>query len=132
MCFNLLASHFVGFRPGATGGHTGAVPPQMTACTSQTKIVPPKRGLCPEEIYRLGATGVQIEAQIGVFLWTDTGFHDVFRMNNFFFFFFLRSPAFGRKKPLKFSILAGKSLAILVKTFFFFFFFFGDHLFSAG
>ena len=49
------------FRPGATGGHTGAVPPQMTACA------PPKRGQCPEEINRIGATGVQIEAQYGVF-----------------------------------------------------------------
>ena len=36
------------------GGHIGAVPPQ-------TKIVPPPmRGPCPEEIKRLGATGVQI------------------------------------------------------------------------
>ena len=36
---------------------------QMTACAPQTKIVPPpKRGLCPEEINRLGATEVQIEA----------------------------------------------------------------------
>ena len=31
------------------------VPPQI-------KIVPPKRGLCPEEINRLGDTGVKIEA----------------------------------------------------------------------
>ena len=38
-----------------TGGHTGAVPPQLTACAPQTKIVPPKRGLCPEEINRFGA-----------------------------------------------------------------------------
>ena len=37
------------------GGHSGVVPPQ-------TKIVPPKLGLCPEEISRLGAIGVQIEA----------------------------------------------------------------------
>ena len=44
------------------GGHFGAVPPQMTACAPQTKIVPPKRGLCPEETNRLGAFGVQIEA----------------------------------------------------------------------
>ena len=60
-------------RPGATGGHFGAVPPQMTACVPQTKIVSPKRGLCPEEINRLGATGVQIEAQIGV---CDRYFHN--------------------------------------------------------
>ena len=44
------------------GGHSGFVPPQMTACAPQTKIVPPKRELCPEEINRLGAFGVKIEA----------------------------------------------------------------------
>ena len=48
----------------------------MTACATQTKIVPtkrklcpPKRELCPKDLNRLGATGVQIEAkdtQIGV------------------------------------------------------------------
>ena len=38
-------------RPGATGGHTGAVLPQLAACAPKTKIVPPpKRGLCPEKI----------------------------------------------------------------------------------
>ena len=37
--------------------------PQMTACDPQAKIVShPKRGLCPEEINRLGAIGLQIEA----------------------------------------------------------------------
>ena len=60
-------SIFLEARPGATGGHAGAVPPLMTACAPQTKIVPPKRGLCPEKINWLEATGVQIEAQIGVF-----------------------------------------------------------------
>ena len=35
----------------------------MTACAPQTKIVPPKRGLCPEKINRHGATGVQMEAK---------------------------------------------------------------------
>ena len=49
------------------GGHSGAVLPQLTACPPQTKIVPPKRGLCPEEINRLEATGAQIEVQIIVF-----------------------------------------------------------------
>ena len=38
----------------------------MNAGAPQMKIVPPKRELRPEEINRLGATGVQIEAQIGV------------------------------------------------------------------
>ena len=45
-------------REGAFRGRA----PQMTACAPQTKIVPPKRGLCPEEIYRLGVIGMQIEA----------------------------------------------------------------------
>ena len=50
------------------GGHAGAVPPQMTGLVPpQTKVVPPNGGLCTEEFNRLGATGVQIEAQIGVF-----------------------------------------------------------------
>ena len=57
-------------RPGATGGkHIGAVPPQMTACAPKQKLLSPKQELCPEEISRLGAAGVQIEAQIGVCHW---------------------------------------------------------------
>ena len=63
------SSSFRTARPGATGGIPGPCPPQMTACASQTKIMPPpKRGLWPEETNRVGATGVQIEAQIGVFV----------------------------------------------------------------
>ena len=37
-------------RPGATGPHSGAVPPQMTACAPQSKVVPTKRGLCPRKL----------------------------------------------------------------------------------
>ena len=119
-------------RPGATGGHTGAVPPQLTACAPPNEnCAPPKRGLCPEEIYRLGDSGAQIEVQTSVFLWTDTRFCDVFGMKAFFsFFFFLENTCFWLEKPLKFPISAEKSLAISVKTFFFIFF--GDHLISAG
>ena len=128
--------------PGPRGGILGPCP--------QTKIVPlPKRGLCPKEIYRLGATGVQIEAQIGVFLdwhWISWRFWDeglffgdhlssagkspAKSMKNFCFFW--RSPVFGRKNRLNFRfrpeipsqnwwrpISAGNSLAKLVKTFFF-------------
>ena len=62
-----LMSMKQGSRPGATGGIPGRASPQMTACAPQKKIVPPKRGLCPEESNKLGVTGVQIEAQIGVF-----------------------------------------------------------------
>ena len=54
------------YRPGATGGG-GAFrgrAPQMTACVppNENCAPPPKRGLCPDEINRLGAIGVQIEA----------------------------------------------------------------------
>ena len=53
--------HFVAARPGATEGHSGAVPPQMTACAPQNEnCAPPGRELCPKEINRLGATGVQM------------------------------------------------------------------------
>ena len=35
-------------RPGATGGHTGAMSPQLAACAPpKQKLCPPKRGLCP-------------------------------------------------------------------------------------
>ena len=45
--------------------------PQITACTPQTRIVPPKRGLCPEEINKLGATEAQFEAGGS----QNTGYH---------------------------------------------------------
>ena len=65
------------------GGHSGTVPP-------------PNQGLCPEEINRLGASGVQIEAydsRIGVYrpyLWTHTGFYKTFGTKTFFFGLHLR------------------------------------------
>ena len=46
--------------PAPRGGKPGPCPPP------KRKLCPPKRGLYPEEIDRLGATGVQTEAQIGV------------------------------------------------------------------
>ena len=42
------------------GAYRGRAPPTDCLC-------PPKRGLCPEEINRLGASGAQIEVQISVF-----------------------------------------------------------------
>ena len=53
--------------PGAPGGIPEPCPPKRKLC-------PPKRGLFPEEINRIGATGVQIEAQIGVFCGLTTDF----------------------------------------------------------
>ena len=64
-------------------------------------LCPPKRGLCPEEINRLGASGVQIEAQISVCCGLTPAFVTFLGWRPFFFF-----------------------LEII-------FFFFGDHLFSA-
>ena len=85
--------------------------PQLAACASPNEnCPPPKRGLCPEEINRLGASGAQIEAQISVFLWTDTGFCDVFGMKTFFLF--LEITCFRPEKPLEIPIAAGKSLEI--------------------
>ena len=52
--------------PAPRGAYRGRAP-QLTACAPQTKIVPPRRGLCPKEINRLGASGAQIEVQIRVF-----------------------------------------------------------------
>ena len=56
ICESWLLFLLINVKAGpAPRGHFGAVPPQMTACD-------PKRKLCPEEINRPGATGVQIEA----------------------------------------------------------------------
>ena len=88
------------------GGHIGPVLPQVTACAPQTKIVPPKRGLCPEEIKRLGALERKSRPKLVFFVdlhkflrrfWDE----DLFFVFCFFFFFW-RSPVFGRKNYLKF------------------------------
>ena len=46
--------------PAPRGAYRGRSPPPDCLC-------PPKRGLCPKEINRLGASGAQIEVQISVF-----------------------------------------------------------------
>ena len=54
--FNCKILHEGRFRsldqtsPGATGGHSVAVPPQMTACAPQTKIVPPQGVCAPKKL----------------------------------------------------------------------------------
>ena len=97
------------------GGTYRGVPPQTTACAPQRKIVLPKRGLWPEENNRLGATGVQIEAQIGVchsYFRAFCGWH---RISWHFWdedLFLGGITCFRPEKPLVFAILAGKSLWI--------------------
>ena len=114
-----LTSMIQGSRPGATGGIPGRAPPKWLLVPP-----PPKRGLCHEEINRLGATGVQIEAQIGVFcgltpdIMTFLGWRPFFGDHPFSTGKTAWISNFGRKIPCKF----GENL----------FFFFGDHLFSAG
>ena len=89
------------------GGHTGAVPPQLTACIPPNEnCAPPKRGLCPEEINRFGALERKSRPKL-------------------VFFVDLKL-----EKPLEIPISARKSLEISVKTFFFVFVF-GGHLYSA-
>ena len=60
--FVVISNFYFDTGPAPRGGIPGAVPPQ-------TKIPPPKQGLFSEEINRIEATGVQIEAQIGVCHW---------------------------------------------------------------
>ena len=112
-----------GTRPGATGGHTGAVlPPNDCLCLPNESCTPPSEDCAPKNLTGSGLLECKSRPKFFV---ADTGFHDVLEMKTFFFW---RSPVFSWKKTLEFPIPAGKSLAVLVKTFFFFI---GDHLFSA-
>ena len=64
--------------------HVGAFwgcAPQITARVPQTRIVPPNRGLCLEEINRLAATGEQFEA----WDFQNTGYHSRIREQEVFF-----------------------------------------------
>ena len=56
-------SHRIETGPAPRGGIPGPCLPQMTDCAAPNEnCASPKRELCPIEINRLGATGVQIEA----------------------------------------------------------------------
>ena len=62
------------------GAFRGRVP-HITICAPQTRIVPPKQGLCPKESIRLGSTGVRYEACVP----QNTGNHPRFRVQVLFF-----------------------------------------------
>ena len=80
------------------GVFRGRAPPNDCLCPPKRKLCLPKRGLCPEEINRLGATGVQIEAEnwclppvFLLFLWTRTGLHKTFGTKTFCFWSSLKN-----------------------------------------
>ena len=83
------------------GAYRGRAP--QTDC-----LCPPKRGLYPEEINRLRASGAQIEAQISVFCGLTPDFVTFLAS----FFFFLDIICFRPEKPLEFPISARKYLKI--------------------
>ena len=95
------------------GAFRGCAPPNDCLCPPEWKLSPPKRGLCPEEINRLGATGVQIEAQISVCDRFSAGKFLTISVNTFFFvLFFWRSLFcfFGDHH----EFLAGKTFQFLI------------------
>ena len=67
------------------GGHSGTVTAQITAFapppSPERELCPPKRGFCPEESNRLGATGVQFES----WEFQNTGYHPRIREQELFF-----------------------------------------------
>ena len=83
------------------GSIPGPCPPKWLLVPFKRKLCPPKRGLCPKEINRLGAAGVQIEAQIGICHWNFRNFcgltPDFMTFLGWKPFFFRKSPVFGRK-----------------------------------
>ena len=111
-------------RPGATGGIPGPCPHKWLLVPPQTKIAhPPSEDCAPKKLTGSGLLECKSRPKLVFFvdwhriLWRFWDEH----------LFFLEITCFRPKKLPEFPILAGKSLAILVKTFFF-----GDHLFSAG
>ena len=90
----------------------------MSACAPPNEsCAPPKRGLCPAEMKKIGAVGVQIEAEIGVWhrpIRNFCGLHRILQNfweeDLFLFFIFLEVTYFRAEKQFEFLILAEKSL----------------------
>ena len=109
-----MTGHFrglVGFetRPGATGGHSGAVPPQMTACAPPNgNCAPPSEDCAPKKL--TGSKLPECKSTPKLVFFVD--WHRIswrFWDEDRFFFW---STCFRPKKPLKFPISAGKFLWI--------------------
>ena len=97
------------------GGHSGPCPPKWQLVPPKRKLCPPQARTVPRKNNSLGATGVQIETQIGV---CQRYFHNFCGLTpDFMTFlgwrpFFLEITCFRPEKVLKFLISAGKSLWI--------------------
>ena len=113
-CVTLLA---LCNEPGSAprGAFRSRAPPNDCLCPVKRKLncALLKRGLCPEEINRLGATGVQIEAQVGV---CQRYFRNFCGLTPDFMtflgprpFFLLEITCFRLEKPFEFLISAGIS-----------------------
>ena len=110
-----MTGHFrglVGFetRPGATGGHSGAVFPQMTACAPPNgNCAPPNEDCSPKKL--TGSKLLECKSRPKLVFFVDWHriswcFWDEDR------FVFFEAPVFSRKKTLEFPISAGKFLWI--------------------
>ena len=137
-----------GFQTRRHGGHTRAVPPQLAACPPpQTKIVPPSEDCALKKLIGSGLLERKSRSKLVFFVdWHQILWR--FWDENLFFFFgdhlfsagktawicdfgpkipcnfsedlFLEIICIRPEKPLEFTISAGKSLTISVKTFFLF------------
>ena len=72
------------FETRRHGGHAGAVPSQMTACAPPNENFALQVRTVPQRILQARGYWSANPGPNWCFLWTDTEFHDVFRMKTFF------------------------------------------------
>ena len=101
--------------PTPRGGIPGPCPPTDCLCPPNENCASPKRGLCPEEITRLGTSGAQIEVQISVFCGLTPDFVTLLGWRPFFW----RSPVIGQKNRLNFRFWYENPLQFQWRPFFF-------------
>ena len=122
--------------PAPWGAFRGCAAPNDCLCPPNKSCAPPKQGLCPEEINRLGATGVQIEAwdsqnsayrfriygKSNIFLGYKPDFGEIFNWRPFFFWSYLRicekSNDLWKHKPGFVEIFELRTLFFFVFTYF--------------